>query len=78
MHATAGEPALRRGALPSSAAISFILPSRGEPSLGEGIRQGEQCQDNTVPLDYSPALEGNIVPGLFLLSDRALRPPRLL
>lgn len=38
------------------------------PAWGEGIMQGKQCHHNTVPLNYSPALGGNIVPGLLLLS----------
>ena len=51
---------------------------RDSPLWGEGIQQGEQCHYNTVPLNYSPALGGNIVPWLFLLRYQALHPAQLL
>lgn len=48
------------------------------PLWRERIKQGEQCHYNTVPLNYSPTLRGNIVPGLFLLRFRALHLAQLL
>lgn len=40
MHATRGEPALRRGALPPHGTVSSIPPSRGQPSPRWGKRLG--------------------------------------